>query len=1192
MFRKLLGLVFNRWVLLAVLLLAAALVLWIVGPLLAIGEHRPLETERERWIAIAALAGATALMLAWKAWRARRGNQAVVDQLLAAPPTPAEVESPDLAAVRERFERALLTLRRARFGAAGLLSGWAARLNGRYLYELPWYLIIGAPGSGKTTALRNCGLNFPLAQAMGQDVLRGVGGTRNCDWWFTDRAVLIDTAGRFTTQDSDRDNDRTTWGGFLKLLKQARPRQPLNGVLVTVSVPDLLTRGAIDRAEYAAHVRQRVQELHEQLGLRLPIYLLVTKCDLMAGFAETFSHLGKAERAEPWGFTFDLAGKTQEHLQRFGPELDALQQRLGDGLIDRLQDERDAARRARVYGFPGQFAALRAPLQEFVDAAFSPSPYEVEPLLRGVYFVSGTQEGTPIDRVLAAVARSHRLEHAIPAPQAGTGKSFFLSRLITEVVFAESGVAGTNLAWERRRGLLMLGGYAALALVTTLALAAWISSYAGNRRYLDGVAARVDAVQRLVQGTPNRASAELQPIVPALEATRALARAGQDDEVPWLGFGLDQGRKMDSAAQAAYERMLVDALLPRLALRIEAQLRGTSSAPEADYEALKAYLMLYDPTHYDAAALKRHVEALWDADFGRSLDAERRAALSVHLEALLAQRMVVSPLPRDDALVQQARLRLAAVPLPQRVYRRLRHQGLGREFPEFTIARAAGANAALVFQRASGAPLTRGVPGLFSYDGYHRGFQKQVAQVAEELAQEQGWVLGVEEAAGGAAARLTATPALVDEVRRLYLNDYASAWEGFIADIRLQPPGNLTQAIQLARLLSVPDNPLAPLLRAISRETTLGAPDKAAGVIGKTGQQAGQTVDKLRGQILGTLTGGTTPASDGPGLEVQLVDERFAGLRQLVTAPEGGKAPLEDTMGLIAELHLQLTAADMALKGGSAPPPSPVPAKARAEAARMPQPLRGLLDTLAASSAQVSQTVLRQSLSNEVRSAVGEFCRQAVAGRYPLDRHAARDVTQADFALLFGPGGKIDQLFQQKLAAYVDTTTRPWRFRAVEGTPLGGDSGSLPQFQRAAAIRETFFAGGPTPSLRLEFKPLEMDPGISQFTLDVDGQLVRYAHGPAIPMAVQWPGPRGSSQVRVQLMPPSPTGASGLVKEGPWALFRLFDSVRIDPGGAPERFKATFDIDGRRAVFEVTASSVRNPFRLNELAEFSCPAGL
>ena len=83
-------------------------------------------------------------------------------------------------------------------------------------------------------------MNFPL-KAVGSDpALAGVGGTRNCDWWFTDEAVLLDTAGRYTTQESDREADAAAWQGFLDLIKRFRPRRPLNGALVTLSVSDLV----------------------------------------------------------------------------------------------------------------------------------------------------------------------------------------------------------------------------------------------------------------------------------------------------------------------------------------------------------------------------------------------------------------------------------------------------------------------------------------------------------------------------------------------------------------------------------------------------------------------------------------------------------------------------------------------------------------------------------------------------------------------------------------------------------------------------------------------------------------------------------------------------------------------------------------------------------------------------------------
>jgi type VI secretion system protein ImpL len=349
-----------------------------------------------------------------------------------------------------------------------------------------------------------------------------------------------------------------------------------------------------------------------------------------------------------------------------------------------------------------------------------------------------------------------------------------------------------------------------------------------------------------------------------------------------------------------------------------------------------------------------------------------------------------------------------------------------------------------------------------------------------------------------------------------------------------------------------------------------------------------QSTDKLTSLIVPGK-----PVADGPALE-SIVDDRFTGLRAMVTAPEGGKAQIDDTVALIGEVNVLLNAVDTAIKGGAAAPPSPVPNKVKSEAARLPEPTRSMLNTLASSSANVSQIMMRQVLGQEVKSQVGEFCNQAISGRYPMDRRAARDATQADFALIFGPGGKIDRLMQDKLAPYVDTSARPsWKFRPVEGTPLGTDVGTLPQFQRAAVIRDTFFpAGAAAPAMRLEFKPVEMDRELTQFIIDVDGQQIRYAHGPQLVTPVQWPGPRGSSQVRVQISPPGASGNSGMTLEGPWALFRMFDRVRIEPGNSPERFRATFDIDGRKAVFDVSTSSVRNPFILRELVEFSCPSTL
>jgi type VI secretion system protein ImpL len=1193
--KKLLGLLLNPWLLLVLGVVALCLVIWVVGPMLAIDRWRPLESSSTRWGVIAVIVGVIVLRKAWHAWKARRTNDRVVAQLVAAPAAAEDRGEAEVAVLRERFGQALEQLRRTRFAADRTASGgsWSVvswRLGKRYLYELPWYAIIGAPGSGKTTALLNSGLRFPLAASGADQALRGVGGTRNCDWWFTDEAVLIDTAGRYTTHTSDAANDAKAWQGFLQLLKRSRPRQALNGVLVTVAVPDLLLQAAAERSRHALAVRQRVQELHQFLGVRLPIYLLVTKCDLLCGFTDYLGDIDKDTRATPWGFTFAVEGGQSNDPQAFRIEYDALEQRLNDGLIDRLQRERDPQRRARIYGFPQQFAGVRDVLHDFVQQVFAPSQHEAHPMLRGVYFVSGTQEGTPIDRMIGRISRSFGLAGDPGVAAAGAGKSYFLTRLLREVVFAESGLGGTNLAWERTRNALAAGGYALVALAVGAALFAWGTSYVNNRKYVAQIDSAVTQVEGHVQAAGT--SGDVRSLLPVLEATRALARQTPDATVPWsLGFGLYQGHKLDAAAQQAYRRLLTDSFLPRLASRVEQQMRAAAGHAELQYEALKTYVMLHEPQRFNAAALKLFVTADWEGDLPKDTTAEQRAALEAHLDALLAQGPVVSPLALDKALLAQTRTRLAGTPLPERIYRRLKRQGVGQDIAEFTIAKVAGPAAALVFRRASGAPLTQGIAGLYTYDGYHKGLQKEVSRVADQLADEETWVLGRADTPRASSAGENANRQQVsDQVRRLYLNDYAQAWEAFIADIKVVPTSNLSQSVQVARILSAPDNPLVPLLRALSRETTLGdAPDLAAKAESATRDALQKSREELR-RLLGTQA--SAPTAPAAGRLENIVDSRFSALRQFVNAPGGqGPAPVDATIELLNQVYVHLNAADTAVRGGTPPPPSEVPNKVKADGARTPEPVRSMLQTLSVSGTSAALDATRSNLGQAINAQIGEFCRQAIVGRYPFVRGSSRDVTQEDFARLFAPSGLFDDFFQKNLQAFVDTSTRPWSFRQMAGASMGSP-GTLLQFQQAAAIRDTFFrAGGAAAALRLEFKPVEMDAAITQFVLDVDGQVVRYSHGPQIPASVQWPGPRGSQQVRVQLTPAS-TGASGLVTEGPWALFRLFDRLQLEPGAVPERFRATFNIDGRRATFELTTSSVRNPFRLRELEEFSCPSRL
>ncbi len=439
----------NKWTLAFTILglVALSLVVWFVGPLAGYGTVYPFEGALGRLLVILGIWAIAGAVFGVRSLRRRR-RAATIEQAVT------ETREDDTPILREKMQDAMATLRKS-----------SQRGGSAYLYDLPWYIIIGPPGSGKTTALVNSGLKFPLAGAGGAKAIAGVGGTRHCDWWFTEEAVMIDTAGRYTTQDSDADADRRSWTGFLDMLAGNRPRQPINGVLVCVSVEDLISLPAPELDAHASAIRRRLDELHNRLKISFPVYFVLTKMDLVAGFTEFFGDLTPEQRSMVWGMTFKPKARADNMVGAFGQEFDELMLALSDQTTDRLQMEPDARARSRIFGFPTQMASLKGPLNEFLVKVFEPSRYQSETALRGVYFTSGTQEGTPIDRVLGALGRSFGAQGGLAMAFSGQGRSYFLTDLLQRVIFAESGWVSTNVAHLRRNVALRVGAYAALLLV-------------------------------------------------------------------------------------------------------------------------------------------------------------------------------------------------------------------------------------------------------------------------------------------------------------------------------------------------------------------------------------------------------------------------------------------------------------------------------------------------------------------------------------------------------------------------------------------------------------------------------------------------------------------------------------------------------------------------------------------------------
>ncbi|USX24013.1 type VI secretion system membrane subunit TssM [Oxalobacteraceae bacterium OTU3CINTB1] len=1184
--KRLFSWLMKRWVLSLLGVLLVSLLVWFEGPLFAFDGNAPLEPAGARWFIILLLLSIWAAYFLWKLIAARLANR----RLMASLAPPEENKAGDTTQPPEALrEQALLATRmRQAMDALRKAAPGKKQWNGQYLYQLPWYMFVGAPGSGKTTTLLHSGLQFPLADTLGPGAIGGVGGTRHCDWWFTDEAVLLDTAGRYTTQDSDGALDQAGWSGFLGLLKKHRPRRPINGVIVALSVADLLQQGPAGRQSQALAIRARIKELHERLGSSFPIYVTVTKCDLLAGFVEFFDGLGREERAQVWGMTFaaGVEDQTGRALASFPQRFQALERQLQVRVLERVQHERDLQRRALVYRFPQQFAAIGEVLGGFLNEVFQSTRFEQAALLRGVYFTSGTQEGSPIDRVMVSLASAFGLDRKVLAPNAASGRSYFITNLLRELMFKEAGLAGTDRDFERRRRRLrwLAGGLAGVLLVLTAAGLA--TSYVRNQRYVDEMAVRAAQLEKMAQSAPPQGS--VVALLPLLHAARDLpgGYAQRGDGVPLLNrFGLNQADKLGAGARTVYLRLLRATLLPRVASRLEDVLRrGDANNQELLYETLRVYLMLGQPSHLDAES----VQAWLGFDWSRNLPdagAEQRDQLAAHVAAMLDADGADSAEPPvlDAALIAQTRLTLAMMPLPQRVYNRIKRQVAQARLPEFSVNRAAGRDVSPLLARGSGEPLTRGIPGVYSVAGY-RELLKQLPQAMLDIAKDS-WVLDRREAEGALAA--AGGEQMRAAVLQLYYADYIRQWDGLLADVRIVPFSSLEQGARVTNALALPDSPLRALLQAAARETRLdgaGAKPTAAAL----DEAVRGKLAAARRKLESALGAEDTPPPEAKAANP--VDQHFEALHKLVGAPgAAGPAPLDALLAMLKDASQYFDAADGARRAGTPPPPADVMQRLKREADGKPAPLGGMLKNIDSAGAGLTVGGERARLQSLWNADGGPFCQDAIAGRYPLARGAAKEVTPDDFGRFFGPGGVMDDFFAKNLAAQVDMGGAQWKWRDG-GAAAGLPQEVLNQFQRAARVRETFFvAGGRQPSLRFELAALGADAAFSKISFDIDGQPVLYAAGAVgRPVPVSLPSGKAGGQMHLEA---TPALKADLRSDGPWAWFRMLDKGVLEPSAQGERYKLTFDLEGRKVVYQLTASSVVNPFRREALEQFRCPAG-
>jgi type VI secretion system protein ImpL len=1051
-------------------------------------------------------------------------------------------------------------------------------------------MIIGNPAAGKSSAIARSGLTFPIP---GSKAVQGVGGTRNCDWFFTTDGILLDTAGRYSVLETDR----AEWFSFLDLLRKHRPRAPINGIIIAVSIAELVAGPANVSMELAKSLRTRVQELTERLGVHVPVYVVFTKADLIAGFSDFFHDTERAERERVWGATlrYNRRSTPQDVLGFFDQHFDELHDGLKEMSLANMAANRSARMRPGVFTFPLEFASIKSPLRAFLSTMFEENTYQFKPVFRGFYFTSALQEGAVQDLSSKRVARRFDLRlNERNEGEADEQSGYFLLELFRKVIFADRDLVKryTSPTANRARYAAFFG---ATVLLGGL-LAGWTWSYMGNRELVAEVRRDLDKVVKLQDKR-----IDLQSRLEALDilqdriAQLEKYRAGR----PWaLSFGLYQGDTLDRKLRDEYFAGVREVMVQPVAAALEGMLAEVNAnagqldpkAPAAPpaakpgqpyqdvsptnvadaYNALKTYLMLGDKSRAEPGHLNDQLTRYWrvwlQANRGAMPEermirsAERLLTFSLAQIGDQAWPQVTLKLSLLDTARENLRHVVIGKSASERVYSDIKTRA-GTRFPAMTVARIVGD------QDQNLVAGSHAISGAFTRDAWEKFVSGAIRDAANRELRSTDWVLKTESrndlTLEGSPDQIQKT--LVD----MYKAEYAKEWARFVQGVTISDLNGFEASVQAMNRLGDPQtSPIARLLRTIYDETSWDNPGaaRAAGmgkvekglvawfkevVLRRTPSDARmvvEAVDPLR-------TSGAAPAM-GP------IGREFAGVARLVGVREREASLMSGYLDTLSRLRTRLNQ----LKNQGDPGPG---AKQF-----MQQTLEGTGSELADALKYVDENMLtgmsdtqKQALrpllvrpliqtfamivlpsESEINKTwqvqVVEPFRTTLAGKYPFASGSRVEATTAEIGQFFGPDGLVAKFVNTSMGPLVVRrgdvlSARTWADIGVTLVPAAVSG--FPGWVAPLAARGVVASSGPQTVFQIQPLPA---PGVTEYTIEIAGQQVRYRNTPPAWSPMVYPGPQGGSGARVSAVTFDGRSVELFNEPGQFGLKRLFDAAQ------------------------------------------------
>lgn len=1040
---------------------------------------------------------------------------------------------------------------------------WLGLAFREYRQSLPWYLVIGPKGSGKTSWVAQLPTQGAAFQKTDAEV----------NFWITQTGVWLDTPGSWIAGKGMSDSDQHMWNQLLQGLRNLRNgRSVVNGVVLCLDIDYLLRESLEERKRLAESIRERLIDVQEKWGMTANVYVALTGLDKVPGAAALLSKMDAQQLNQGLGFVLpmasaDLGIADDVWRQKFlDMEMRVHAQVLYNAAHDTLQ------KGGNQLPLVEALARLRTPLFDFLQMAFIGLDRQTHAELRSVWLGSMNADAIYPDDDLHFADKTRNLsslwnplQQQILLEQYNSGRA--------------KPTVGRQRVFEAMRNVVLVGISAFVFI--------WLAwGYWAELNHLEEVSAQFTEGKRLAAMQTEQGNDAAAPLLEVASQMRyALAQLeGTERFLPTPYF---EHAKIESVAAATYHRHLHKTLMPELHNQVKKILQTQAKSGRGDvYQTLKIYLMLARPERRSASELEQWINANWqELSAGtRSSDEDRMVLLS-HARTLFTQKGIPGT-PEDASLIKEARARAAQTPSVTRVLQHVQGQGLPASSPDVSLSRAAGLASAMALRLRSNSPSTEpSIPGWYTRSGYTDVVLPRLTVSSRSILEEESWVLRDEPFTGNAFEMDKTVEKLSDAARSQFLQDYIRRWRQFLSDVAARHVTGLDDAAQIASLFVDPQSPLALLVRFAARETTLTG--NYEGDLDSWIDRQKAKIEKGRRAIVGEISGEHYRTKLLPE---HVVEDQFDPLRRfaLQMNQSQSSAASNPLSRLFEPLSTQLGIVNGAMMSGQVMPEFDAFTRLRNEAGRQPEPVRGVMLDLINSGSAMTTKQSGVMLSRSAAGAAKVVCDQGLTSRYPFSRGATSDVGVQDFERLFGPQGLMATHFREQLASYVDTSSTPWRARSAEPTHTNFISPDvLRSYETAERIRAAMLDNAGQLRLASIVRFIDMDSQIAEAQLEIAGQAFRYAHGSSAPRRIDWQA-QGSS-LSVALHTRGVDGRTDVIRfDGPWALLRFYDAGKTTGGGNDRRETFHHSRLGR-VHMEWQAVTTPSPIWSELLTAFRCP---